>query len=212
MNDGLTDRRTDGRNFRDEGQNSRVGALGMRLLVLALSVGPSVRPSVATAQDPIRAHVMGDPLPGRDAPAFSLPYVTAAGPGPVGQPFVLRAELGRVVVLAFVPGFTDSASVALVRGLESDSLWSGDVVGATLVPLGVGRLGSVVKDRGISLKALADSSEGVRRLYGVERGSIAVYVVNPLGKVAWRSLNVNPFSRSTYNSIRNEVSKAGRGS
>lgn len=180
--------------------------------MLALGLSCLIGASALHGQETVRAHVMGDPLPGRDAPAFSLPYVTASGPGPADQPFTLRAELGRVVVLAFVPGFTDSAAVALVRALEADSLWSADVVGATLAPLGVGRLGSAARDRGLGFKLLADSSESVRRLYGVERGNIAVYVVSPMGKVAWRDLMVNPFARSTYSRIREAVAKAGRGS
>jgi len=182
----------------------------MRLVVLALSVGPSVRPSVATAQEPVRAHVMGDPLPGRDAPAFSLPYVTMDGPGPADQPFALRAELGRVVVLAFVPRLTDSAATSLVRAFSAgaDSLVAGDVVVVAVAPLGVGTMATVARERGIKLKLLADSAGTVRRLYGVSRGSIAIYVMNPLGRIVWRDLELNPFAGASYKRIRDAVTKA----
>lgn len=189
-------------------------AKGMFLLVLAHTVLPPVRPSVLRAQEPVKAHVMGDPLPGRDAPAFSLPYLTADGPGPADQPFKLKAELGRVVVLAFVPGLTDSAAVALVQAFTSraDSLFAGDVVVVAVASTGSGRLESPARTLGVRLKVVPDSLEGVRRMYGVTRGSIAAYVIDPLGRVSWRNLNVNPYARATYTTIRDAVRKAGRSS
>ncbi len=157
---------------------------------------------------------MGDPLPGRDAPAFSLPYVTAEGPGPADQPFLLRAELGRVVVLAFIPGVTDSAALALVQAFtaHADTLFAGDVAVAAIAPVEGSRLQAMARDHGLRLKLLADTTDRVRRLYGVERGSIAVYVVDHLGKVSWRSLSVNSYSRASYDRIREAVAKAARGS
>ena len=189
-------------------------AKGTLFLVLALSAFPSFRLSALNAQDPVKAHVMGDPLPGRDAPAFSLPYLTAEGPGPVDQPFKLRAELGRVVVLAFVPGLTDSSAALLLRTFtaQSDSLFAGDVVVAAVASTGRGRLESPARALGVRLKVLPDSAEGVRRLYGVTRGNIAAYVIDPLGRVSWRNLNVNPNARATYSTIRDAVRKASRNS
>jgi peroxiredoxin len=187
-------------------------AKGMFFLVLALTVSPSVSRSVLSAQDPVRAHVMGDPLPGRDAPAFSLPYLTAEGSGPVDQPFKLRAELGRVVVLAFIPGLSDSAAVALVQAFttRADSLFGADVTVAAVSSAGGAKLEASAKALGIRMKVLPDTSESVRRMYGVTRGSIAVYVVNPLGRVSWRDLGINPYSRASYTKIRDAVVKAGR--
>lgn len=188
-------------------------ASGAGCLVLALSVVPSVRPSVLNAQEPVRAHVMGDPLPGRDAPAFSLPYLTAEGPGPVDQPFKLKAELGRVVVLVFVPGLTDSAAVTLARTFSSqaDSLFAGDVVIAAVASTGRGPLEAPVRTLAVRVKVLPDSTEGVRRLYGVTRGSMAAYVIDPLGRISWRNLGLNPYARSTYTTIRDAVRKARQG-
>jgi len=188
------------------------GSQDRAVLALALLLFAGAR--LVQAQEPVRAHLMGDPLPGRDAPAFSLPYVTAEGQGPADQPFKLRAELGRVVVLAFIPGLTDSGAVALVRTFTSraDSLFSGDVVVASVVSGEAGGLEAAARKLGLGLKLLPDSSESVRRLYGVSRGSIAVYVIDPLGKVSWRDLNVNTYARASYTKIRDAVAKAGRGS
>jgi peroxiredoxin len=189
-------------------------AKGMLLVVLALSARLPASLPAANAQEPVKAHVMGDPLPGRDAPAFSLPYLTAQGPGPADQPFKLRAELGRVVVLAFVPGLTDSAAVALLRAFSSqgDSLFAGEVVVAAVASTGRDRLESPARALEVRLKVLPDSSEAVRRMYGVSRGSIAAYVIDPLGRISWRSLNINPYARATYTRIRDAVRKAGRSS
>lgn len=187
-------------------------AKGMFLGVLALSAGPPAGPPALNAQEPVRAHLMGDPLPGRDAPAFSLPYVTAAGRGPADQPFKLRAELGRVVVLAFVPGLPDSSTTMLVRTFtaRADTLFPGEVVVGVAAPMGVDRLTAAAAGLGNRLKFLADSLESVRRLYGVDRRSLAVYVISPLGKISWRELNANPFARATYDRIQGEVAKAGK--
>lgn len=185
-------------------------AKGMCFLVLTLAPFLPMGSQAMMAQEPIKAHVMSDPMPGREAPAFSLPYLTSEGPGPADQPFKLRAELGRVVVLAFVPGLTDSAAVALVRTFSSqaDSLFAGDVVVAAVASTGRGRLESPTQSLGIRLKVLPDSSEAVRRLYGVSRGSIAAYVIDPLGRVSWRNLSLNPYAKATYTTIRDAVRKA----
>ena len=188
-------------------------AIGWLFVVLALSARPPARLPALSAQEPVKAHVMGDPLPGRDAPAFSLPYLTAEGPGPVDQPFKLKAELGRVVVLVFVPGLTDSAAVTLVRTFSSqaDSLFAGDVVVAAVTSTGAGRLEAPARTLGVQFKVLPDSTEGVRRMYGVTRGSMAAYVINPLGRVSWRNLDLNPYARTTYTTIRDAVRKARQG-
>ena len=60
-------------------------AKGKYLLVLTLAPFLPFRSSVLMAQEPVKAHVMGDPMPGREAPAFSLPYLTAEGPGPADR-------------------------------------------------------------------------------------------------------------------------------
>ena len=189
-------------------------AKGIVALVLTLPASPPARPPAAHAQEPVKARVMGDPLPGRDAPAFSLPYLTAEGPGPADQPFKLKAELGRVVVLVFVPGLTDSAAVRLVQtfAAQGDSLFAGDVVVAAVASTGSGRLEAPARTLALRLKVLPDSTEGVRRLYGVTRGSMAAYVIDPLGRVSWRNLGLDPYARSTYTTIRDAVRKAGRAS
>jgi hypothetical protein len=184
----------------------------MFVLVLALTARPPASLPAAIAQDAVKAHVMGDPLPGRDAPAFSLPYHTAEGPGPADQPFTLRAELGRVVVLAFVPGLSDSAAVTLLRTFSSgpESFFAEDVVVASVAYRDQAGLADGTRRTDPGIKVLPDSAESVRRMYGVSRGSIGVYVVNRLGKISWRELSVNPYDKASYKRIRDAVAKALR--
>lgn len=178
-------------------------------LVLCLSAsGPrAFRAAPLHAQVPIRARTMGDPLPGREAPAFALPYVTADGPGPA--PFEIRAELGRVVVLAFCAGTTDRAAQALMGAFASrgDSLFAGDVAVAVAVPGSVDSLAAVAARMRLSYKLLADASEDVRRLFGIEKGGTAVYVVGLDGRIVWRELDFNPFLARGYADIQAAIAK-----
>lgn len=118
--------------------------------------------------------------------------------------------MGRVVVLAFVPGLSDSAAISLVRGFtyQADSLFGGDVVVASVVSAAGVQLEPAVRSMDIRLKLLPDTAGAVRRLYGVTRGNIAVYVIDALGRVSWRDLNVNPYVSASYTKIRNAVAKA----
>src|SRR5262245_6429780 len=93
----------------------------------------------AAAAVPARAQLklalVGDPKVGQDAPDFSLSYITSQGPGPADQPFRLRAELGRKVVLVFG---TSKDQVKMREGWQAlaasrDSLFGPDVVVTGLV-------------------------------------------------------------------------------
>jgi peroxiredoxin len=177
------------------------------LLPPALSDFPTFRPSDLHAQVPIRARTMGDPLPGREVPAFALPYAATGGPGPA--PFEIRAELGRVVVLAFCAGTTDRAAQALMGAFASrgDSLFAGDIAVAVVLPESVDSLAAVAARMRLSYKLLADAEEDVRRLFGVEKGGTAVYVVGVDGRIVWRELDFNPFLARGYADIQAAVAR-----
>lgn len=179
------------------------------VVVLCLSApGPwAFGPATLQAQVPVRARTMGDPLPGREAPAFALPYATADGPGPA--PFEIRAELGRVVVLAFCAGTTDRAAQALMGAFASrgDSLFAGDVAVAAVLPGSPDSLAASAERMRLSYKLLADVDEDVRRLFGVEKGGTAVYVVGVDGRIVWRELDFNPFLARGYADIQAAVAR-----
>jgi len=161
-------------------------------------------------QEPVRAYLVGDPLPGQDAPAFELPYVTSEGPGPADQPFAVRAELARVVVLAFCRTAADTATVTLLRELagRGPELFPGEVVVAAVLPQGASRLAALASDERVGFKLLADSSGAVRRRYGVDQREFAVYVINPSGRIRWRDLRFNPFLATSYDRLGAEVRAA----
>ena len=170
------------------------------------------RPAIAKAQEPVKVRLTGDPQKGAEAPAFSLPYFTSEGPGPADQPFTLRAELGRVVVLAFCRGLTDSTAVVLLRTLTAryDSLFPGEVAVAALLPEPGAALTAAARDNTLRIKLLPDSAGRIRRLYGVERGYTGVYVIGQTGRVLWRDLRFNPLLATGYDRIRQEVVAGGQ--
>ena len=169
-----------------------------------------VFPAGLSAQEPVRAFTMGDPLPGSAAPAFVLPYVRAEGPGPEDQPFALRAELGRVVVLAFSPQPADSASVHLLRSFATrfERLFVGDVVVAVVTPLDLKAGVELAETLGLQFKVLSDPSGGVRRMFGVDQRGLGVYVITPSGRIGWRDIKLNPYREMTYDSIGDAVRAA----
>ena len=171
-------------------------ALGCLALGMVFPVGLS-------AQEPVRAFTMGDPLPGSTAPAFVLPYARAEGPGPEDQPFALRAELGRVVVLAFSPQPADSASVQLLRSFATrfESLFVGDVVVAVVTPLNPQAGVEMANNLGLQYKVLSDPSGRVRRMFGVDQRGLGVYVITSSGRISWRDIKLNPYRETTYDGI-----------
>ena len=175
------------------------------LALLALLARP------ASGQDAIRVHPVGDPRPGREAPDFTLPVAQAEEVGTTVQPFLLRAELGRVVVLAFCPEATDSATVTLLRTLggRQDSLFAGEVVVVGILREPAALLLETARANALPYKLLSDSTERVRRAYGVERREVGVYVVGPAGRVEWRERRFNPFLATSYERLREAVQRAG---
>jgi peroxiredoxin Q/BCP len=157
------------------------------LLVAVLSVGSI--PGLA-AQERLRAAVMGDPQIGSPAPDFTLPYLTAAGPGPTGQPFHLRAELGRRVVLVFSPSPEHETARPLWERLvaQRDSL-----VGPGTVLVGLFRappapVGAFAASLTGGFKFLPDTSASVFRRFGVSPATAVaqVFVIDDDGRVLGR--------------------------
>jgi peroxiredoxin len=161
--------------------------LMMGLLAVALA-----RPAGAQ----LRAGLVDDPKPGEDAPDFALSYLTADGPGPSDQPFRLRAELGRWVVLVFAAG-RDRAAIrkeweALAAG--RDSLFGTGVSVVGLVRWKAEPTQTLAHGLTGSIKFLPDSVGRGYRTFGVShnRDRWAAYVVDPEGRVAYRSRTFLP--------------------
>ena len=166
-------------------------ALSALTALTALPICPCAR---LTAQDkPLRAVLMGEPRPGQDAPDFSAPYLTAAGPGPADQPFHLQSELGRRVALLFAGSVTQEAEARAWDALVTvrDSLFPPGTVVVGVTPDAAGPLQTFVAARSLPFKFLPDPKGEIRRRYGVDRGTLqhawTVYLVTDEGRVSYRS-------------------------
>lgn len=168
-------------------------SLGQGLAWPALGIWYAAMATVpASSQEPpLRAAVMGAPRVGQEAPDFTLSYVTAAGPGPADQPFHLRAELGRVVVLVFA----GSPSDTLVQGLweylvaNDPSTFHPATVVAGVFRAGFGPVQTLASSLGGRFKFLPDSLGRIHRRFGVAGGGYpaTVFVVGYDGRVVYQS-------------------------
>lgn len=145
----------------------------------------------SSQEPPLRAAVMGAPRVGQEAPDFTLAYLTAAGPGPADQPFHLRAELGRVVVLVFAGSPADT----LTRGLweylvaNDQSTFRPATVVAGIFRAGSGPVQTLASSLGGRFKFLPDSLGRIHRRFGVMGGGYpaTVFVVGYDGRVVYQS-------------------------
>ena len=161
---------------------------------------------VGRADAQLKLRVVEDPKVGRDAPDFTAAYLTATGPGPVDQPFHLRAELGRTVVLIFA-GATDSVALRSqwqgVFGVK-DSLFRPGFVVVGVLKRKAQPTAAVATALQLPFKLLPDSLGRAFQLYGVvgrqSREKLAVFVVDSLGKLVYRS---REFSTSDAVEVRN---------
>jgi peroxiredoxin len=169
-------------------------------LVLVLGLG-----GVGRGAAQIKLRVVEDPKVGKDAPDITAAYLTADGPGPVDQPFHLNAELGHTVVLVF-SGAKDSTtlstqwqSLAAIR----DSVFRPGTVVVGVLRQKAQPAGALAAGLRLPFKLLPDSLGRAFQSYGVvgrqSRERLAVFVVDPLGKLAYRSRD---FSTSESEEVR----------
>ncbi len=154
---------------------------GRRIVALAGLLAVLVVPAEAQK---LRASLLDDPPIGRTPPDIILPYWANGTPGPADQPFRLKAELGKVVVLAFGgsgqrPGWADVAA-------RVDSMGSPRV---ELVAVAWGRAEALAGLGGATrLKILADSAGATHRRYGVRAtDGWAFFVVADDGRLIWKA-------------------------
>jgi peroxiredoxin len=152
------------------------------------------------ARAQLKVALVGDPKVGQDAPDFSLSYITPQGPGPADQPFRLRAELGRKVVLVFGTSKDQAKMREAWQALAAtrDSLFGPDVVVTGLVRWKTEPTRALAAELNSSIKLLADSAGDGFRAFGVRRHADrwVAYVINPEGRVAYRSRTFLPSDRA----------------
>jgi len=163
-------------------------------------------------QAQIRGVVVEDARPGRPAPNLILPYVTAAGVG--AEPYELRLELGRVVVLAFCPQLGGGGCLDLWRTWgRAESPFGDDVslVGISGDSASVAL--AVVGREGWGGRFLTDLRGREGRRWGVPPGDgVAVFVVGPEGRVAYRDLQFRLLDSGSQAALQGGIQAARRSS
>lgn len=132
----------------------------------------------------LRLRVAEEIKPGRQAPQVVLPYATKDGPGPADQPFDLRKELGRVVVLAFYPGDFTPGCTAEWRAFRDRA---GTIFGPGVVVAGISAdsLDSHVRfaqELELPFKLLSDPRLVTARQYGATDGNRVRRIVVVIGR------------------------------
>ena len=120
---------------------------------------------------------------GRRAPPVVLPYATADSAGPVNQPFDLRKEIDRVVVLIFYPGDAAAGSADQWRAIAAHEGGNGrDVLIVGISPDSIAAQVRFARELSLPFKLLSDRSLTVARRYGAVTGRAIVPFVVVVGR------------------------------
>ncbi len=164
--------------------------------MLALLLAPMVLSGQGQDRDrglSVRFGVSSEVRVGKPAPELMLPYATADGRGPDDQPFHLRKELGRVVVMVFHQRL-DSMAAATWR--EVAALATGTVAtGVTSASLDSAM--AFAGRHGLSAKFIADPDGRTAMLWGAGQPiKTAVLVVGRDGVIRYQDRDFRPGSSS----------------
>jgi len=165
--------------------------------------------SASQAQERLKVALVDEPRVGQDAPDFSMPYLTALGPGPADQPFRLRAELGRRVLLVVTgdPEREDAASFWEGFRTMGGTVLPDDLVVIGLVKADVRRTQELAGRVGEGVKFLPDSAGRVQRQYGASGKveGVRLFLVSDLGRVLYRARGFRFDSASDSKGLRDAL-------
>lgn len=156
----------------------------IRTMLLLLLAAAPVAAQTSSAPVSIRLRVADDVRVGRQAPDVVLPYATRDGVGPADQPFALRKELGRVVVLAFYPGdFTPGCTAEWQAFRDrAGSLFGPEVVVAGISTDSLDTHVRFAREYELPFKLLSDPDLTIARRYDAADGRRARRVVVVVGR------------------------------
>jgi peroxiredoxin Q/BCP len=160
------------------------------------------------------AVIVRGPEVGQRAPQFALQWATKDTIAPVGEPFRLADNLGKVVVLAFYPrDFTRGCTAQFQEfAKRRDELFGPDVV---VVGISADSLHShqrFARSLDLPFMLLSDPDQAVSRKYGSAGDAglnrRTVYVLSPDGKVAWRDMGFIAVDPKAYQELGRAVAAA----
>ena len=160
------------------------------------------------------AVIVRGPDVGHRAPQFALQWATKDTIGPVGEPFRLADNLGKVVVIAFYPrDFTRGCTAQFQTFTERrEELFGPEVV---VVGISADSLPShqrFARSLGLPFMLLSDPDQSVSRKYGSAGDAglnrRTVYVLSPDGKVAWRNMEFIALDPKAYQELGRAVAAA----
>ncbi|MEO5798440.1 MAG: redoxin domain-containing protein [Gemmatimonadales bacterium] len=185
-------------------------ALGAVLLGAA---SPAIGQGTTARLPRVKLALEDAPRLGRPAPLVVLPYATAAGIGPVDQPFALGKELGNIVVLAFYPGDFTPASTAQWRAFRerADSLFGTGVVVVGVASDSLATHQRFAQELELPFKLLGDADHTVARRYAAmnsKQPRHMVVVVGRDGRVRYVDSTFAPLDPERYVHLATAIAAA----
>lgn len=191
----------------------------MRPLVplLALTLAAAT-PALAQGPSAVGVIMETGPQAGQSAPNFTLPWAnrdTVSG-GPTMPDFMLRRDLGKVVVLAFFTHAYTKENVTQMRAFTDryQELFGDNV---TVVGIGVDpleRQQRFAREYHVPFRLLSDPDQKVAGMYGARLGKgtneRSVYVLAPDGRVVLRKIGFDQNDPKAYAELKAAVARAPR--
>jgi peroxiredoxin len=173
-----------------------------------LTVRPPVRDSVTT----LGAGVIGGPEEGRRAPDFTLAWANRDTTSEGGEPFVLRHDMGKVVVLVFFPQDLTPSATAMLRTMTEryDELFGPGVTVVGISPDPVATHRAFARSLDLPFRLLSDPQGRIARKYGTPGLRRAVYVLGPDSRVRYRDLEFGPRDARAFEALKRAVREAGK--
>ena len=148
------------------------------------------------------------------APDFTLPWADSAGTR--SAPVKLSELRGKVVVIAFYPADRTRGCTAEMTKFRDEykTLFGENVVVLPISGDGLESHASWAKEMSMPFALVSDQGLKIAELYGAKRTPAATtasrhtFVVGKDGKIAWRQLNFQPLTETSYTTMAAEISKA----
>jgi peroxiredoxin len=199
-------------------------SLALLAVLTLLAVAPSAlraqsRDSIVTIPRPahdsvssLGVSVIGGPEEGRRAPDFTLAWASKDTTSEGGEPFTLRHDMGKVVVLVFFPQDLVPSATAMLHTMTEryDELFGAGVTVVGISPDPVATHRAFARSLGLPFRILSDPQGRIARKYGTPGLRRAVYVLGPDSRVRYRDLEFGPRDPASFEALKRAVLEAGK--